>query len=109
MKTLLKLTLVFFLFASGFANADYAEDKDVCYTYSSNLGLFAEMRDEHMPRDTLIEKILVIADNEGWSDEGTVLILYMVRYVYANPDIKPTEMKETAYKSCMKKRGHVKA
>jgi hypothetical protein len=106
MKTLYKFLLVFLLCAPSFAGATFAEDTDVCYTYNNNLGLFADLRDENLPRDTLIDRTLDLADEKDWSNDATLLLIHMIRYVYANPEIKPAAMKKTAYDSCMKKRGY---
>jgi hypothetical protein len=106
MKSLCKFILVFLLCAPGFASATFAEDKEICYNYSNNLGLFAELRDENLPRDTLIDRTLNLAGEKEWSNDATLLLIYMIQYVYANPDIKPAVMKKVAYDSCMKKRGY---
>jgi hypothetical protein len=102
----MKKLIFVLLFLPNLAFAAFAEDKEVCYNYSNNLGLFAELRDENLPRDTLIDKTLNLANEKEWSNDATLLLIYMIQYVYANPDIKPAVMKKVAYDSCMKKRGY---
>jgi hypothetical protein len=107
MKTLYKFILILLFCAPSFASADFTEDKATCYAYSDNLGLFAQLRDENMPRESLIDRTLNVADEKSWSSDETLLLIHMIRFVYANPDIKPDAMRKGAYDACMKQKGHV--
>jgi hypothetical protein len=105
----MKKIIFVLLLIPNLAFATFAEDKDACYTYSNNLKIFAELRDESMPRDTLIDKTLALADTNDWPAEGTLALMYMIQYVYAHPEIAPAVLKKTAYTACMKNRGHTLA
>lgn len=103
-----KWLILLVAFWTSLSFADYAQDKETCATWGGNLSLFAELRDEGMARDTLIDKTLAVADKEGWPAEAVVGMLYLIQFAYAHPEVTPAKMKNQAYDACMKRRGHTK-
>lgn len=102
-----KILAIIFLGCPLAAHATYVDDKNACYTYGENMATFAQLRDDNLPRETLIDKTLALADSKGWSVGSTLALIYMIQYVYAHPDLSPTGLKKSSYDACMKQRGHI--
>lgn len=101
--------LILFLIFPFAATADFAQDKTHCSTASNNVALFAQLRDENVPRDALIDKTLTLADEKGWPAEAALLLIYQIQYAYALPEISPDALRKQVYTECMKRRGHTQA
>lgn len=105
-RLILALILSVFLWVPRCASADYATDKSTCSTASNNVAMFAQLRDENAPRDTLIDKMLALANEKDWPAEATLILLYQIQYAYAYPELAPDTMRKQVYTECMKRRGH---
>lgn len=101
-----RLLPILFLLSPVAAQADYAADKSTCTTASNNVALFASLRDENVPRESLIDKTLTLADENRWPAEAALMLIYQIQFAYALPDVSPEAMKKQVYTECMKRRGH---